>query len=200
MESSPFALDHNINHPIAQRANACYNKIKGEVKMKTLYLIGGTMGVGKTTVCNTLKKDLENAVFLDGDWCWDLHPFRVTPALQDMVMKNIHTMLTNFLLCPDIDNILFCWVMHQQSIVDDVLSGLSLEGVRVVNISLTCSPEALKIRLERDIQQGIRQPDILDRSIPRLGLYEGLSTLKIDTTDRMPGEIAAMIRQKGMKE
>ena len=27
--------------------------------MKTLYLIGGTMGVGKTTVSQQLKKDLE---------------------------------------------------------------------------------------------------------------------------------------------
>ena len=165
--------------------------------MKTLYLIGGTMGVGKTTVCNVLKKELENAVFLDGDWCWDLHPFRVTPATQAMVMKNIHAMLTNFLRCPDIDNILFCWVMHQQSIVDDVLAGLPLEGVRVVNLSLICSPEALKERLQGDIDAGIRQADILDRSIPRIKLYEELSTVKIDTTDRTPGQIAAIIRQKG---
>ena len=42
-----------------------------EVEMKTLYLIGGTMGVGKTAVSQQLKKDLPNSVFLDGDWCWD---------------------------------------------------------------------------------------------------------------------------------
>lgn len=35
--------------------------------MKTLYLIGGTMGVGKTTVSQLLKKDLNHCVFLDGD-------------------------------------------------------------------------------------------------------------------------------------
>ena len=32
--------------------------------MKTLYLIGGTMGVGKTTVSQQLKKELTNSVFL----------------------------------------------------------------------------------------------------------------------------------------
>lgn len=37
--------------------------------MKTLYLIGGTMGVGKTKVCQLLKDKLPNSVFLDGDWC-----------------------------------------------------------------------------------------------------------------------------------
>ena len=42
--------------------------------MKTVYLIGGAMGVGKTTVSQQLKKDLANSVFLDGDWCWDADP------------------------------------------------------------------------------------------------------------------------------
>ena len=32
--------------------------------MKNLYMIGGTMGVGKTTVCQRLKMTLEHAVFL----------------------------------------------------------------------------------------------------------------------------------------
>ena len=39
--------------------------------MKRLYLIGGPMGVGKTTVCRELQKRLDRSVFLDGDWCWD---------------------------------------------------------------------------------------------------------------------------------
>ncbi len=45
--------------------------------MKHLYLIGGTMGVGKTTVCQALNKELHNSVFLDGDWCWNADPFQV---------------------------------------------------------------------------------------------------------------------------
>lgn len=32
--------------------------------MKTLYMVGGTMGIGKTTVCQQLKQDLPNSVFL----------------------------------------------------------------------------------------------------------------------------------------
>lgn len=34
--------------------------------MKTLYLIGGTMGVGKTSACRALQQLLPNSVFLDG--------------------------------------------------------------------------------------------------------------------------------------
>ena len=48
--------------------------------MKTIYLIGGTMGVGKTTVSQQLKKELPNSVFLDGDWCWDLPHNLIIPA------------------------------------------------------------------------------------------------------------------------
>lgn len=45
------------------------NRNLWRIGMKTLYLIGGTMGVGKTTISRQLKKDLHNSVFLDGDWC-----------------------------------------------------------------------------------------------------------------------------------
>ena len=36
------------------------------------------MGVGKTTVCQLLKRELEASVFLDADALWDMHPFVVT--------------------------------------------------------------------------------------------------------------------------
>ena len=42
--------------------------------MKTLYLIGGPMGVGKTAVGQALKRLLPHSVFLDGDWCWTQTP------------------------------------------------------------------------------------------------------------------------------
>ena len=67
--------------------------------MKTLYMIGGTMGVGKTTVCQQLKQDLPNSVFLDGDWCWDASPFQVTDETKAMVTNNICYLLNNFLKC-----------------------------------------------------------------------------------------------------
>ena len=39
--------------------------------MKNLYIIGGTMGVGKTAVSQQLKSDLPNSVFLDGEWYYE---------------------------------------------------------------------------------------------------------------------------------
>lgn len=48
----------------------------GAETMKHLYLIGGPMGVGKTAACRALQSRLDRSVFLDGDWCWDMGPFR----------------------------------------------------------------------------------------------------------------------------
>ena len=161
--------------------------------MKTLYLIGGTMGVGKTAVCRELKKVLPNAVFLDGDWCWDMDPFLVTPETKAMVMENICFCLNNFLHCGPLDHVIFCWVMHEQQIIDQILSRLDTENCRVVKLSLTCSEAALRRRLQRDIDAGLRQPDILDRSPARLPLYASLDTMKLDTTNLIVEEAAKII-------
>lgn len=58
----------------------------GKLYMKKLFIIDGTMGVGKTTVSQLLKQKLPNSVFLDGDWCWDSCPFQVTAETKEMVM------------------------------------------------------------------------------------------------------------------
>ena len=76
--------------------------------MKHLYLIGGPMGVGKTTVCQQLKQTLPYSVFLDGDWCWDASPFQVTPETRAMVLDNICHLLNNFLACTAYQNVVFC--------------------------------------------------------------------------------------------
>lgn len=166
-------------------------------KMKKLYLIGGTMGVGKTTVCQILKQKLEQAVFLDGDWCWDAHPFQVNEETKAMVMDNICYLLNNFLSCSAYRNIIFCWVMHEQSIVDSILSRLCLEDCEVKNVSLICSRETLSRRLEKDIRAGIRQRDVLERSVDRLKLYQTLNTVKVDVSEISAEEAAEKIMGLG---
>lgn len=167
--------------------------------MKTLYLIGGTMGVGKTTVCRCLHRKLEHSVFLDGDWCWDSHPFVVTEETKALVLDNICHVLNNHIRCSLFQNILFCWVMHEQSILDEILSGVDTAvrrtGCRVLPISLVCSPEALTARLTADISHGIRQPDVLERSLARLPLYDTLKTVRIDTSAMTPDKVADAIRR-----
>ena len=121
----------------------CYHTMEKEIcrnkkTMKNIYLIGGTMGVGKTTTCQILKNKLPNCVFLDGDWCWDMHPFQVTPETKKMAMENICFLLNQFIRCIAYENIIFCWVMHEQAIMDEILLKLKTENCLVHTISLTC--------------------------------------------------------------
>ncbi len=161
--------------------------------MKTLYIIGGTMGVGKTAASQALKKILPNTVFLDGDWCWDMDPFVVNVETKAMVLDNICACLNRFLRCSLLENIIFCWVLHEQSIIDEILSRLDLSGCRVVAVSLICTPDELRRRLQRDIDAGIRRPDIVQRSLTRLPLYQKLHTHSIDTTAMSAEEAVAEI-------
>ena len=164
--------------------------------MKTLYLIGGTMGVGKTAVSQQLKRDLPNSVFLDGDWCWDASPFQVTEETKAMVMENICYLLNQFLHCSAYDNVIFCWVMHQQSIIESILERLDLSDCQVKSISLLASENTLRNRLQADVDSGIRAADVIERSVARIPLYQELSTIKVDTDYKtisaFAGEIARL--------
>ena len=161
--------------------------------MKKLYMIGGTMGVGKTSACQILKQKLDNSVFLDGDWCWDMHPFQVTQETKKMVLENIAFLLNNFIQCSAYENIIFCWVMHEQDIIDDILSRLDTAGCQIRSISFVCSEEALRARLQKDVNMGIRTADVIPRSLERVPMYEKLDSVKIDISGLSPEQAAEMV-------
>ena len=157
--------------------------------MKTLYLIGGTMGVGKTTVGQQLKKDLNNSVFLDVDWCWDASPFQVTNETKSMVVRNICYLLNSFIHCSAYENVIFCWVMHEQAIIDGIINELDTENCKVKKISLTVDEMNLQNRLMADVAREIRTVDVIDRSVTRIPMYQALDTIKIDTSNKTVREI-----------
>ena len=165
--------------------------------MKTFYMIGGPMGVGKSTVSREMMQVLPRCAFLDGDWCWTMQPFIVTDETKAVVLDNIIHTLTNFLRCSEFENVVFCWVMHQQQIVDGILSRLPLESVRVVNVSLICTPEVLMERIRRDIAAGLRDESTILRALSYLPLYDAVQSVKLDTTALSAAETAEKIRKIG---
>ena len=152
------------------------------------------MGIGKTTVCQQLKQDLPNSVFLDGDWCWDASPFQVTDETKAMVTNNICYVLNNFLKCSAYENIIFCWVMHEQSIINSILEKLDTQNCEVKCISLVVDEKTLRERLAMDVERGIRSKDIIERSIARIPMYQALNTIKIDTNTKTVAIIANEIK------
>ena len=153
------------------------------------------VSVGKTAVSQQLKHDLPNAVFLDGDWCWDASPFQVTEETRAMVTENICYLLNQFLHCSAYENVIFCWVMHQQAIIDSILERLDTANCRVKCISLLADEATLRQRLTADVERGVRTADVIDRSVARIPLYQELNTLKVDTRNKTIPVVAGEIVQ-----
>ncbi|MFQ7289822.1 MAG: hypothetical protein ACLRPV_13510 [Lacrimispora saccharolytica] len=79
--------------------------------------------------------------------------------------------------------------MHEQSIIDKILAGIDAEECNVKSISLMCSEQTLQERLKRDIAEGLREEDIIQRSLSYLPLFQNLNTIKIETTGKTTDEI-----------
>lgn len=161
--------------------------------MKTLLFINGTMGAGKSTVCQALKRMIPPAVVLDGDWCWDAYPFTVTDETKAMVTDHICHLLNGFLHCSAYQNVIFGWVMDDPAVVDALRARLDLRDVRFRLYTLTLTESALRTRLQADIDAGRRTPDILDRSVARLPRYARTDGVPIDVSTISAAEAAARI-------
>lgn len=163
--------------------------------MKNLIFINGTMGVGKTSTSQELKKLLPKCVFLDGDWCWDMSPFIVNEETKAMVVDNIAHLLNNFLSCSEFENIVFCWVMHEESIIDGILEKINSE-YKLHKFSLVCDENALTKRINKDVKNKVRKADVLMRSLPRLNNYYNMNTIKIDVSNITAFDAAKIISDK----
>jgi adenylate kinase family enzyme len=158
---------------------------------KKLVIINGTMGVGKTTVCKELYQKLEKAVWLDGDWCWMMHPWDFREENKTMVIDNITYQLRNFLKNNSFDYIIFSWVIHQESIFDLILNRLQGLEFETYKITITCSEGALRSRMLKDDRDDYG----IEESIRRLRLYQSMNTIKVDTTAMTVSEATERIRK-----
>src|ERR1700733_13119141 len=162
--------------------------------MKNLIIVGGTAGVGKTTTCRELQKILPRNVFLDGDWCWDRRPFLVTGETKTFAENILAPLLNIFLDCSEFESVIFCWVLHQQKILDDLIARLNHSDCTMHCFSLVTNKQSLSERLSRDIAGGKREPDIIARSVAAIPLYDALDTVKIDVSTISPADAAKRIR------
>lgn len=132
--------------------------------MKTLVVIRGPMGAGKTAVSAQLAQLLPRSVRLDGDWCWDMHPFTVTEETKAMVLDNITHLLRNFLRCSEIDFVIFAWVLNDASALGAIQSGLAGCEYDMHLVTLLPDAQTLRAQLSRDIDAGLRAPDVIGRA------------------------------------
>ena len=83
--------------------------------------------------------------------------------------------------------------MHEQSILDNILSRLNKNDCKLHKFSIVCSEKVLISRITKDIQKGIRSEEVIEKSVPRLKNYFQMDTEKIDVSEISSKEAAEII-------
>ena len=116
---------------------------------KKLILISGSPCVGKTAVGTRLFESFDNSAYLDGDWCWCVHPFSVTDKRLRNGDRNMSFILSTY-LDSDFDYVFFTSVvLTDPGIRKGILKGITAEGYEIISFTLTCSEETLKKRHDK---------------------------------------------------
>ena len=121
---------------------------------KKLILISSSPCVGKTTVGTRLFESYDNSAYLDGDWCWCVHPFSVTDTRLRNGDKSMSFVLSNY-LDSDFGYVFFTSVvLTNPQIRKNILNGITAKDYDVIGFTLTCSEETLKKRHDRRGDKG----------------------------------------------
>ena len=121
---------------------------------KKLILISGSPCVGKTAVGMRLFESYDNSAYLDGDWCWCVHPFSIADKRLRSGDRSMSFVLSNYL---DLD---FTYVFFTSVVLTDpqiregILNGITARDYEVISFTLTCSEEALKKRHDKRGDKG----------------------------------------------
>lgn len=121
---------------------------------KKLILISGSPCVGKTAVGMRLFESYDNSAYLDGDWCWCVHPFSVTDSRLRNGDRSMSFVLSNY-LDSDFEYVFFTSVVLTDPMIRErILKGITTKNYEVISFMLTCSEETLKKRHDRRGDQG----------------------------------------------
>ena len=104
--------------------------------MKKLILISGSPCVGKTAVGTRLFESFQNSAYLDGDWCWCVHPFSVTDTRLRNGDKSMSFVLSNY-LDSDFGYVFFTSVvLTNPQIRKNILNGITAKDYDVIGFTL----------------------------------------------------------------
>ena len=121
---------------------------------KKLILLSGSPCVGKTAVGTRLFESYDNSAYLDGDWCWCVHPFSVADSRLRNGDRSMSFVLSNY-LDSGFEYVFFTSVvLTDPKIRENILNGITARDYETIAFTLTCSEETLKKRHDRRGDKG----------------------------------------------
>lgn len=112
-----------------------------------------------------------------------MNPFVVNDETKLMVIENIAFLLSQFISCSVYQNIIFCWVMNEENIINQILSNIKSPNYILKQFCLVADEKTIIDRLKIDINKGIRTMDIIDKSLDRMNDIEKLDIPKINVSN-----------------
>jgi broad-specificity NMP kinase len=162
--------------------------------MKNLILILGAPGVGKTATCNELKRMLTNNFFIDADYLLETTPFIYDQEMKQIFYKNIAFVLSNICEHSQLENIIHCWIIPEEEILQNIISNLNLTNMKLNIFILVCSTQAHLDRIANDSNPR-RKETKLGSSLENLKAYKNTKFIEIDTTKLTPEKVASEIEK-----
>lgn len=155
-------------------------------------IINGPMGVGKTTVGKYIAEKCTGTAFIDGDWCFDIHPFVGNQETKTMAIDNILHMIANYRKCSICNMIVFVWLMDERWVYQKIADGISNMELEAKNFTLVCDKNTLINRWENDKNCEWRTNEWLEVSLKSLSFFSLFENC-IDTSGLTIDMIADMI-------
>lgn len=156
--------------------------------MKTLILICGSNGIGKSTASAELLKRLPNSAYVESDYCRMMNPFEFTDETVEVVKNNIFSLMLNYLKCSAIDNVIFPYGFHgrRKQIFESIMVELSKEvDFKFCPIILICTEDENIRRMRKNW----RDEERIKRAVKNTReIYNRYDYPKIDVTDLTVGE------------
>lgn len=162
--------------------------------MKRLVVIVGPNAVGKTATAKCLVEKLPKTAYVDSDWCRFMNPFPFTEVTKQTVTKNMYDILHNYLMCEELENVIFTYSWHgeRKEIYDNLISQLKSDKIEFDEkiIVLKCSKEENISRAEKDGRDRIR----LERGMKNtFSFYDVYNYPSIDSTNMSTNEVVERI-------
>lgn len=98
-----------------------------------------------------------------------------------MVIDNAIYLLNNFLKNDNFENVIFCWVRHQQEIIDGILQKLNSK-YNFYNFSLVANEDVIRNRFDKDCNSEYLELKV-KVSMEKIKFYNTVDSIKIDVSN-----------------
>ena len=159
-------------------------KLDGDRMKSKLFLIGGEAWTGKSTCSKILFESLHNSAWLDGDDVWRVNPWSLDDPRLRTSDINMAFVLQTYLQSKFDYVILSSIVLSDPSITAHILAMISGVEYDLLPFTLMCDEATLAERAKQ--RDGEAHPQFFLLEATRALI----NTIKIDTTNKKPKEIA----------